>query len=120
MPTDVPFLQNLQPHVSNLCQLLLTHDTWQQGAVLRLLTLMALLQGPAVSNHVVTLLLQKKDPLKIVPLIRCYLKSVQGLHSQVVDTAVHEALTFQGRNLENALLNVFQLVKLEHLIKRGR
>ena len=115
MPTDVSFLQNLQPHVSNLCQLLLTHDTWQQGAVLRLLTLMALLQGPAVSNHVVTLLLQKKDPLKIVPLIRCYLKSVQGLHSQVVDTAVHEALTFQGRNLENALLNVLQLVKLEQI-----
>lgn len=115
MPTEVPFLQSLQPHVSNLCTLLLTHDTWQQGAVLRLLTLMALLQGPSVSNHVVTLLLQKKDPQKIVPLIRCYLKSIQGLHCQVVDTSVHEVLTFQGRNLENALLNVLQLVKTEQI-----
>jgi integrator complex subunit 5 len=119
MPSDVPFLQSLQPHVSNLCQMLLTHDTWQQGSVLRLLTLMALLQGPAVSNHVITLLLQKKDPLKIVSLIRCYLKSVQGLHSQVVNTAIHEALTFQGRNLENALLNVLQLVKLEQVAEVG-
>lgn len=119
IPTDVPFLQSLQSHVSSLCQLLLTHDTWQQGAGLRLLTLMALLQGPAVSNHVVTLLLQKKDPIKIVTLIRCYLKSVQGLHSQVVDTSVHEALTFQGRNLENTLLNVLQLVKLEQMTEVG-
>lgn len=119
MPSDVPFLQSLQPHVSNLCQMLLTHDTWQQGSVLRLLTLMALLQGPAVSIHVVTLLLQKKDPVKIVLLIRCYLKSVQGLHSQVVDTSVHEALTFQGRNLENTLLNVLQLVKFEQLGEPG-
>ncbi len=115
MPTDVPFLQSLQPHVSNLCQLLLTHDTWQQGVVLRLLTLMALLQGPSVSNHVVTLLLQKKDPTRIIFLIRYYLKSVQGLHSHVVDTSVHEALTFQGRNLENTLVNVLQLIKLEQI-----
>lgn len=119
MPTDVPFLQSLQPHVSSLCQLLLTNDNWQQGAVLRLLTLMALFQGPSVSNHVVTLLLQKKDPIRVVFLIRSYLKSVQGLHSQVVDTSVHEALTFQGRNLENTLLNILQLIKMEQASDSG-
>lgn len=119
MPVEVPFLQSLQPHVSGLCQLLLTNDDWQQGAVLRLLTLMALFQGPSVSNHVVTLLLQKKDPTRMVSLIRRYLKSVQGLHSQVVDTSVHEALTFQGRNLENTLLNILQLVKMEQQANDG-
>lgn len=114
MPAEVPFIQSLQPHVSALCNLLLTEDSWQQGAVLRLLTLMALHQGPGVSNHVVALLLQKKGPERIVPLVRRFLKSVQGLHTQVVDTSIHEALTFQGRNLENALLNVLQLIRLDH------
>ncbi len=113
MSGEVPFLQNLQPHISALCNLALTEDGWQQGAVLRLLTLMALHQGPGVSNHVVTLLLQKKGPSKIVPLIRRYLKSVQGLHTQVVDTSVHEALTFQGRNLENVLLNILYLIQTD-------
>ena len=113
VPTEVSLLQCLQPHVSALCLLLLTEDSWQQGAVLRLLGLIALIQGPAVSVHVSTLLLQKKDPLRMVPLIRRYLKSVQGLHTDVVNAAVHEALKFQGRNLENALLNILQLVGLE-------
>ena len=117
--TEVSLLQSLQPHVSALCLLLLTEDSWQQGAILRLLGLMALIQGPAVSIHVTTLLLQKKDTHRMVPLIRRYLKSVQGLHTDVVNAAVHEALKFQGRNLENALFNILQLVSLEKTSRRA-
>ena len=85
-----------------------------QGALLRLLTLMAAQQGPGVSNHVLTLLLQKSDSAVVVPIIRRYLQSpVQGLHPQAVQASVHEVLKFQGRNVENALHNLLELVALE-------
>lgn len=112
-PAEIPFLQSLQSDTSALCHLLLTSDSWQQGAILRLLTLMAVLQGPSVSNHIVTLLLQKKQPAQIIPMIRSYIESVQGLHIQLVEKSVHEVLNLHGQNLENALLNLVQLVQLE-------
>ena len=112
-PAEIPFLQSLHPHVSTICSTLLASDSWQQVAVLRILTLMALLQGPAISNHVVTLLLQKSDSIKVVPLTQRYLQSVRGLHTQVVATSVHEVLKLQGVVLEHALENLLQLVALE-------
>merc|ERR1740128_266886 len=46
-------------------------------------------------------------------MIRSYIESVQGLHVQVVEKPVHEVLNLHGQHLENALLNLVQLVQLE-------
>lgn len=114
MPTDLAFFQSLQPHLQKMCNLLSEYDTWQQGVCLRLFMLMAHIQGPAISNQVVASLLQEKETYKVVPLMRHFLKSVQGLHTDVTEASTHEVLTNQGNNLENALRNLIHLARAEN------
>lgn len=114
MPTEFAFFQNLQPHLHKMCNAISQYDTWQQGICLRVFMLMAHVQGSAVSHEVVALLLQKNQTLKVAPLVQHFLKSVQGLHTDVIEASTHEVLTLQGNNLENALRNLIHLVRTEN------